>query len=79
MGTRRDVGYVVDVGSPAFVQALEDAVVAVMIEKASGVEHLEAMLSVKSVDMVQFGPADYSMSIDWFKGNGAKLRAMMGA
>jgi 2-keto-3-deoxy-L-rhamnonate aldolase RhmA len=53
--------------------------VAVMIEKASGVEHLEAMLSVKSVDMVQFGPADYSLSIDWFKGNGAKLRAMMGA
>jgi 4-hydroxy-2-oxoheptanedioate aldolase len=27
------------------------------------VENLEAMLSVKGVDMVQFGPADYSMSI----------------
>ena len=139
VGMRRDVGYVVDVGSPAFVQALEDAVVAVMIEKASAVEHLETMLSVKGVDMVQFGPADYSMSIgipgpwehprvkeaeahviktalrlgvaprvendtpeqalpylevgvrhfcmgwdvgilfDWFKSNGAKLRAMMGA
>jgi 2-keto-3-deoxy-L-rhamnonate aldolase RhmA len=38
------------------VQALEDAVVAVMIEKASAVEHLEAMLSVKGVDMVQFDP-----------------------
>jgi 4-hydroxy-2-oxoheptanedioate aldolase len=49
--------------TPAFVQALEDAVVAVMIEKASAVEHVEAMLSVKGVDMVQFGPADYSMSI----------------
>ena len=60
---RRDVGYVVDVGSPAFVQALDDAVVAMMIEKASAVENLEAMLSVKGVDMVQFGPADYSMSI----------------
>jgi len=35
----------------------------VMIEKASAVENLEAMLSVKGVDMVQFGPADYSMSI----------------
>jgi len=138
VGMRRDVGYVVDVGSPAFVQALEDAVVAVMIEKASAVEHVEAMLSVKGVDMVQFGPADYSMSIgipgqwdhprvkeaevhviktalrlgvaprveidrpeqarpyldmgvrhfcmgwdvgilfDWFKSNGAKLRAMVG-
>jgi 2-keto-3-deoxy-L-rhamnonate aldolase RhmA len=63
VGMRRDVGYVMDVGSPAFVQALDDAVVAVMIEKASAVENLEAMLSVKGVDMVQFGPADYSMSI----------------
>ena len=63
VGMRRDVGYVVDVGSTAFVQALEDAVVAVMIEKASAVDNVEAMLSVKGVDMVQFGPADYSMSI----------------
>jgi len=57
------VGYVVDVGSPAFVQALDDAVVAIMIEKDSAVQNLEALLSVKGVDMVQFGPADYSMSI----------------
>jgi 4-hydroxy-2-oxoheptanedioate aldolase len=63
VGMRRDVGYVVDVGSPAFVQALDDAVVAIMIEKASAVENLEALLSVKGVDMVQFGPADYSMNI----------------
>ena len=39
------------------------AVIAVMIEKASAVENLEAVLSVKGLDMVQFGPADYSMSI----------------
>ena len=45
------------------MQALDDAVVAVMIEKASAVENLEALRSVKGVDMVQFGPADYSMSI----------------
>jgi 2-keto-3-deoxy-L-rhamnonate aldolase RhmA len=63
VGMRRDVGYVVDVGSPAFVQALDDAVVAIMIEKASAVENLDALLAVKGVDMVQFGPADYSMSI----------------
>jgi hypothetical protein len=35
---RRDVGYVVGVGSPAFVQALEDAVVAVMIGSASATQ-----------------------------------------
>ena len=34
-----------------------------MIEKQSAIENLEAILSLKGVDMVQFGPADYSMSI----------------
>ena len=34
-----------------------------MIEKKEAVDDLEALLSVKGVDMVQFGPADYSMSI----------------
>ena len=60
---RRDVGFVLESGTPAFVKALDDAVIAIMIEKASAVENLEALLSVKGVDMVQFGPADYSMSI----------------
>jgi len=60
---RRNVRFGADAGSPAFIQAMEDAVVAIMIEKASAVENLEALLSVKGVDMVQFGPADYSMSI----------------
>lgn len=63
VGMRRDVGYVMECGGPAFVQALEEAVVAVMIEKKSAVEDLDALLSVKGVDMVQFGPADYAMSI----------------
>ncbi len=63
VGMRRDVGYVLESGSAAFVQALDEAVVALMIEKESAVENLEAILSVKGVDMVQFGPADYSLSI----------------
>jgi 4-hydroxy-2-oxoheptanedioate aldolase len=63
VGMRRDVGVVAEPGSPAFVQALDDAVVALMIEKAPAVENLDALLSVPGVDMVQFGPADYSMSI----------------
>ena len=63
VGMRRDVGFVLEAGTPAFVQALEDAVVAIMIEKDSAVENLADLLSVKGVDMVQFGPADYSMSI----------------
>jgi len=63
VGMRRDVGCVLEGGTPAFVQALDDAVVALMIEKDSAVQNLESLLSVKGVDMVQFGPADYSMSL----------------
>jgi 4-hydroxy-2-oxoheptanedioate aldolase len=63
VGMRRDVGIVVEPGSPAFVQALDDAVVALMIEKVPAVENLETLLSVPGVDMVQFGPADYAMNL----------------
>jgi len=60
---RRDVGYVLAPGSPEYVEQLEDGVVALMIEKQSAIENLEAILSVEGINMVQFGPADYSMSI----------------
>lgn len=63
VGMRRDVGYVLDPGSEDYVQSLEDSVVAIMIEKKSTIENLEEILSVGGIDMVQFGPADYSMSI----------------
>ncbi len=60
---RRDVGYVLGPGSRGYVEQLQEGVVALMIEKQSAVEHLEEILSIKGIDMVQFGPADYSMSI----------------
>jgi 2-keto-3-deoxy-L-rhamnonate aldolase RhmA len=63
VGMRRDVGYVLAPGSETYVEQLEDSVVALMIEKQSAIEHLEEILSVPGIDMVQFGPADYSMSI----------------
>src|SRR5262249_3293788 len=44
VGMRRDVGFVLEGGSPAFVKALDAAVVALMIEKAPAVENLEALL-----------------------------------
>lgn len=50
-------------GSPAYVQALRDVVVAIMIEKGSAADHIEEILSVPGVDMIQWGPADYSMSV----------------
>jgi 4-hydroxy-2-oxoheptanedioate aldolase len=63
VGQGRDVAFVLEAGSPAFVQSTKDAVIALMIEKKPAIENLEAILSVEGVDMVQFGPADYSMSI----------------
>jgi 4-hydroxy-2-oxoheptanedioate aldolase len=50
-------------GTPEYVQALRDVVVAIMVEKASAVEQLETVLAVPGVDLVQFGPVDYSMSV----------------
>ncbi|MBN1139239.1 MAG: 2,4-dihydroxyhept-2-ene-1,7-dioic acid aldolase [Anaerolineae bacterium] len=49
-------------GTPEYVQALRDVVVMIMVEKRQAVEQLEAILSVKGVDMIQWGPSDYSMS-----------------
>jgi 2-keto-3-deoxy-L-rhamnonate aldolase RhmA len=50
-------------GGPEYVQALRDIVAVLMIEKKSAVDHLEEILSVDGIDMIQWGPADYSMSI----------------
>ena len=50
-------------GTPDYVQALRDTVVAIMIEKKGAVDELEEILSVPGVDMVQWGSGDYSMSI----------------
>ncbi len=50
-------------GSEAWADALDSVVIVLMIEKKQAIENLEAMLAVPGVDMVQFGPADYSNSI----------------
>ncbi|HWE63248.1 MAG TPA: aldolase/citrate lyase family protein [Chloroflexota bacterium] len=63
VGQGRDVGIVLEVGSAAYAQSTAESVVALMIEKKQAIEDLEALLSVPGVDMVQFGPADYAMSI----------------
>jgi len=60
---RRIAGYVLDIGNEAWVKALRETVVALMVEKAGAIEQLEKILSVEGVDMVQFGPCDYSVNI----------------
>jgi len=60
---RRFASHGLESGSPAYVQALDDVVIALMIEKESVVKDLDAVLSVSGIDMVVFGGNDYGMSI----------------
>lgn len=60
---RRYVRFGMEAGTPEFIASLDGAVVAVMIEKAEAVANLEDILSVDGIDMVQFGPADYALSV----------------
>ncbi len=50
-------------GGQEYVQALRDTVIVLMIEKKGAVEQLEEILALPSLDMIQWGGADYSMSI----------------
>jgi 2-keto-3-deoxy-L-rhamnonate aldolase RhmA len=63
VGMRRDVRFTIEPGSQAFVDALNQTVIALMIEKKEAIENLDAILAVPGIDMVQFGPVDYAMSI----------------
>lgn len=58
-----DAGRAAVGGVVELIKRYEESVVVLMIEKKGAVEDLEAILSVPGVDMVQFGPSDYSMSI----------------
>jgi 4-hydroxy-2-oxoheptanedioate aldolase len=50
-------------GAEAVIQGYRDSVVVLMIEKKGAVDELEKICQVPGVDMVQFGPSDYSWSI----------------
>lgn len=50
-------------GAEALTQSFRDAVIVLMIEKKGAIEDLDAILAVPGVDMLQFGPSDYSMSL----------------
>lgn len=62
VGTRR-FAYMGYGGTPEYVQALREVVVVMMIEKKGAVEQLEEILALPGVDMIQWGGADYSMSV----------------
>lgn len=48
-----------------YAQMVKDTVKAFMVEKAETMSNIEEICSIDGVDMVQFGPSDYSMSLGW--------------
>lgn len=58
----RYIGYTGRLSATDHIKRLNDVVLAFMIEKQDSVEQIEDICSIPGVDMVQFGPNDYSMS-----------------
>ena len=62
-GLRRSIGYGAYGGAHDWIEAMNQVVIAVMIEKKGAMDELDAILEVDGVDMVQFGPSDYSITV----------------
>ena len=62
VATRRN-SYMGYGGSPEYVENVADVVLAFMIEKKGAVDELEKILDESSVEMVQWGGADFSMNV----------------
>lgn len=60
---RRYIGGCTHLPQMEHAARVRDVVLAFMIEKAEAVEHIDEICSIPGVDMVQFGPSDYSMSM----------------
>jgi 2-keto-3-deoxy-L-rhamnonate aldolase RhmA len=48
---------------PDYAQAVDDIVIALMIEKKSLMAELDKVLAIDGIDMIQFGPTDYGLSM----------------
>lgn len=62
VGMRR-MAYMDYGGGEGYIAALNGIVAALMIEKRGAVEDLDAILHTSGVDLIQFGPYDYSLTI----------------
>ena len=62
-GMRRVVGYGSYSDPASWSKAMDEVVIALMIEKKGAMENLDEILDVPGVDMVQFGPVDYAVSV----------------
>lgn len=64
---RRYIGFQPYISQQEHAKRVNDIVLCFMIEKAEAMEKIEEICSIPGVDMVQFGPSDYSMSLGWNK------------
>ena len=62
VATRRNT-YMGYGGTPEYARMIADTVLAFMIEKKGALDSLEEILSEPGVEMVQWGPADFSMNV----------------
>ena len=62
----RIAGYNLTLGYGAdkqFIKYCDDLVVAIMLEKKSLIDKIEDVVNMDGVDMVQYGPCDYAMTV----------------
>jgi 2-keto-3-deoxy-L-rhamnonate aldolase RhmA len=59
---RRFIGSRLNIPQMEHASRLRETVLCFMIEKKQAMENIEDICSIPGVDMVQFGPADYSLS-----------------
>lgn len=58
----RWIGYQPHNPQMAYADMVKNTVIALMVEKKEAMDNIEEICSIPGVDMVQFGPSDYSMS-----------------
>lgn len=63
--TRRFIGTQSHPDQLEHAQRIGDVVLCFMIERVESMQRIDEICSIRGVDMVQFGPADYSMSQGW--------------
>lgn len=62
---RRYIGFQPRVTQTSHARRQRDIVISLMIEKKAAIDNIREICSIPDVDMVQFGPSDYSLSMGW--------------
>jgi len=59
---RRLIGYASGISQLQFAEMLREIVCCFMVEKREAVDNIDEICAVEGLDMIQFGPSDFSMS-----------------